>query len=70
MYVDAKRETVRPPSDDEREDREDELPTVVVLKSGDVTQEEFMEFRKIAKEGESLLGYAMPCYEHVQFKNW
>ena len=48
--ADAKRDVVKPPSDDEREDREDELPTVVVLKSGDVSQEEFMEYRKMAKE--------------------
>ena len=48
--ADAKRDVVKPPSDDEREDREDELPTVVVLKSGDVSQEEFMEYRKVAEE--------------------
>ncbi len=35
---------------EDREDREDELPTVVVLKSGDVTREEFVEYRKSAKE--------------------
>lgn len=47
---DAKHEVEHPPGDEEGEDREDELPTVVMLKAGDVSQEEFLEYRKITKE--------------------
>ncbi len=48
--TDAKREAGPPPSVEDREDREDELPTVVVLKAGDVNQDEFMQYRKTTKK--------------------
>lgn len=50
--IDAKHEARPPPSVEDREDREDELPTVVVLRPGDVSKEEFVEYRKSAKEKE------------------
>ena len=52
---------------DDREDREDEQPTVVVLKPGDLSQEEFKEIKdKAKKEGSS---YAeLPSDGKVVFK--
>ncbi len=50
LLTDAKREAGPPPSVEDREDREDELPTVVVLKAGDVNQDEFIEYRKTTKK--------------------
>ncbi|XP_064394847.1 uncharacterized protein KIAA1143-like isoform X2 [Halichondria panicea] len=50
VSIDAKREAGPPPSVEDREDREDELPTVVVLKAGDVNQDEFMQYRKTTKK--------------------
>ncbi len=57
MFVlkDAKHESKPPPTVEDREDREDELPTVVVLQANDVSQEEFLEYRKYAKEKKGVL---------------
>ena len=58
-FIDSKRVGIKVPCDDgndEREDREDELPTVVVLRHGDVGQEEFLDYRQKTKDqGEPLL---------------
>lgn len=47
LFVEAKREVpVRPEKDGDEVDRDDEHPTVVVLREGDVGQEEYEQLRK------------------------
>ena len=54
VTVESKRQVPKPgPVDDDQEDREDELPTVVLMKEGDVDQEEYMEFLQKKKEKKS-----------------
>lgn len=57
--LDAKRPVPPPPGgqdDGEEVEREDELPTVVVLRQGDVGKEEFLEDRqRKIKEGKIQL---------------
>ena len=52
---------------DDREDREDEQPTVVVLKPGDLSQEEFKEIKEKAKKEESSYAES-PSEGKVVFK--
>ncbi|KAG8257637.1 hypothetical protein J6590_045099 [Homalodisca vitripennis] len=52
--VDTKRETLPELSDDEDENRTDDSPVVVVLKPGDLTQEEAEEIKK-KQESEQIL---------------
>ena len=54
VTVESKRQVSKPgPVDDDQEDREDELPTVVVMKEGDINQEEYTEFLQKKKEKRS-----------------
>ncbi|XP_046658215.1 uncharacterized protein KIAA1143 homolog [Homalodisca vitripennis] len=53
--VDTKRETLPELSDDEDENRTDDSPVVVVLKPGDLTQEEAEEIKKKQESGTLLL---------------
>lgn len=51
MLSDAKRPVPPLPADDGDDvEREDELPTVVVLRQGDIGREEFLENRQRMKE--------------------
>lgn len=46
-------------SDDRKEvERDDELPTVVVLREGDVGEREFMEMRQNMKEEGGIILYS------------
>lgn len=50
--TEAKRPVLKPANDEEEEvERDDELPTVVVLRKGDVGEEEYMEMRRRLKGG-------------------
>ena len=54
--VDAKKEVPKPPTDDGSEvEREDEQPTVVVLREGDIGEEEFQKFRQKTKQSEPCM---------------
>ncbi len=61
-YAEAKREL--PPDSSAAaqggEEKEDELPTVVVLRRGDVTAEEYQEFRRSRKDDGTYLQYLRP----------
>lgn len=50
--VDTKKQLMPPPDDDSGSDREDELPQVVVLKEGDLSQEEAKEMKEKKEKGD------------------
>lgn len=53
--LDSKREVPKPPTDDGSEvEREDEQPTVVVLKGDDISEEEYQQYRERMKQSETL----------------
>ena len=62
LVSDTKREAPHPPQSPqgEEEEREDELPTVVVLREGDISQHEYEEFRK-KEEGWALHHHCTVC---------
>uniref|UniRef100_A0A3P9P4A9 Zgc:77056 n=1 Tax=Poecilia reticulata TaxID=8081 RepID=A0A3P9P4A9_POERE len=59
--VDTKRQAMPTPDDDSGSDREDELPQVVVLKSGDLSADEVKKLKgELRAEGESEKGEEAP----------
>ena len=66
--MDTKREVAQKPEEKEREDREDEQPTVVVLREGDVNEEEYQRFLQQTKRDASDTSRTLPVlYAFVHF---
>ena len=60
--MDTKREVAQKPQEKEREDREDEQPTVVVLREGDVSEEEYQRFLQQTKKDASDTSRTLPVF--------
>lgn len=50
VSIEAKKAVPTPPDDSGEIERDDELPTVVVLRQGDLSQDEFLKNRERMKE--------------------
>ncbi|XP_032413896.1 uncharacterized protein KIAA1143 homolog isoform X1 [Xiphophorus hellerii] len=67
--VDTKRQAMPTPDDDSGSDKEDELPQVVVLKSGDLSADEVKKLKdELRDEGEGEKGEEAPPDGKILFK--